>query len=156
MKTTNCFLLTLVLTLVGILQAVQTTPVFVNLSVTRNEKTVHQPREMTLTFGHHTIRTPVRGGRFEVPQEIAVAAKAEDVSVLVVVGSDQLRFSAHAGVFQREIWSLKLADKHFDDATQSMIPASESPRSFCLLEFSDKHSEVSALLLPHCRAPIAK
>jgi hypothetical protein len=156
MKITSIAFLATILTLAITLQATQSAPVFVNLSVTKNEKAVAQPLQMTFMLGKYPAQVPIQGGRFEVPQEIVAAVSTAEVQIFAVVGQDQLRFSVDAGVFRHEIWALRLADRRFDDATQSLIPKGESPRSFCVLEFSDKHSEVSALLIPNCRTSSKK
>jgi hypothetical protein len=157
MKITSIVLLMLILTATIALRPAENGSVFVNLNVTKNGRELAQPpQKITLMIGQHSTEILIRQGRFEVPTEILLAAKTERVGVLAIAAADQLRFSVDAGVFQHEIWSLRLADRRFDDYTQSLIPKGESPRSICVLEFSDKHSEVSAILASHCRTPVKK
>lgn len=156
MKIANIVTLCVILSLAFCLSAAQNSSYSVNLDVTTNGKSVPPPSKITLTLGKHFVQVPVLDGRFEVPQEMALAEKTDDVSFSARVGEDEIRFSVDAGVLRHENWSLRLADRRFENQYQSLIPKGESSRSVCVLVFAGKGTEASVLVAPHCRTKVQK
>ena len=156
MKTANIVTITVLIALALCLPAVQNSAYFVNLDLNMNGKTVPPPPRVTLTLGKHSMPVPVINGRFEVPQEIALANQIADVSFFALIGGEQIRFSVDAAVLRHENWSLRLADGQFEDQYQSLIHKGEASRSVCVLVFSGKGTEASVLVAPHCRSKLQK
>ena len=156
MKTIRMVTLVAILLLTAALPATQPAPLFVNLKVSKDGKTVPPPPNITLTFAGHSTRTAILNGRFGVPQEIVLAARTDLVEFSANFGTDHVGTSIMAGGFTREYWSLLLTDRHFEDQYQSMIPKGEDPRSVCVFVFAGKTSESTSMVSPHCRSSVKK
>jgi hypothetical protein len=109
------------------------------------------PDHITLSFGDHSLRIPIREGKFEIPPEFVVAHK---VTLATDVDGDRIRLSSITGEdFTQEDWTLLLADRAYDGDYQWAVPKGTNVRASCMMVFDSVHSDPGRVLIEqHCRS----
>jgi hypothetical protein len=126
-------------------------PTIVNLTVIHNGRKRPAPAEIRASFGAHSLRIPLRDGRFEVPPELTAAPR---VTLDTYAEGDHIRITHITGTdFTQEDWTLVLADRAYDDEYQWAVPKGASVRASCMLAFESVHTDPGRVLYErHCRS----
>jgi hypothetical protein len=128
----------------------QQPPVIVNLKVIHNGRAKGTPTEIKVSFGGHSLRIPVREGRFEAPPQLVAAQKV--ILETDVVGSHIRLLHINSNDFSSEDWTLRLSERVNDDYYDWPGPKGADIPTTCMVEFDSVHSDPGRVLFEeHCR-----
>jgi hypothetical protein len=129
----------------------QDEPAVVKLTVKHDGQKKAAPASVTLRFGSQSVEVPVRDGKFEAPPE---AVKAEKVTFATNVEGDHIEIPGIAGGFLlEEDWTLLLAERRYDESTQSGVPKGANIRRSCVLVFESVHTDPGqSVFVTPCRS----
>jgi hypothetical protein len=135
--------------------AAQQPPAIVNLKVIHNGRVRPAPAEIKVRFGGHSLRIPVREGKFEAPPELV---SAQRVTLETDVAGSHIRLIHVNGKdFTQEDWTLRLAERINDDYYDWPGPKGADIPTTCMLEFDSVHSDPGRVLFEqHCRSKKSK
>ncbi len=122
----------------------------VHLTVIHDGRPRPAPHQIKLSFGDHSLRIPVREGKFEVPAEFVAARR---VTFETDVEDSHIRLTKIAGAdFTEENWTLRLAERADDDYEWPGPKGANIPAS-CMLEFDSANEEPErGHFEEHCRS----
>jgi len=131
--------------------AAQQPPTIVNLKVIHNGRQTLAPAEIKVSFAGHSLRIPVREGKFEVPPEIVAAQR---VTLETDVAGSHIRLLHVNGKdFAQEDWTLRLAEQANENYYDWPGPKGADIPTTCMLEFESAHSDPGRVLFEqHCRS----
>jgi len=123
----------------------------VNVKVIHNGQEKPAPVEIVVTFEGHSLRIPVRKGRFEAPPQLIAAQK---VTLETDTEGSHIRLVHLNGKdFTAESWTLRLAERANEDYYDWPGPKEGDIPSTCMLEFDSAHSDPARVLFEqHCRS----
>jgi len=137
---------------VGFLQSPpQKHPVNVRITVIHNGRQIAPPAEINVSFGGHSLKIPVREGKFEVPPELMAARR---VGLDADVGGDHIRFTHLTGMdFTDQDWTLRLAERADEDYYDWPGPKGADIPTTCMLEFESPNQDPArGHFEEHCRS----
>jgi hypothetical protein len=131
--------------------AAQQRPAIVNLTIIHNGRQRPAPAEIRVSFGGHSLRVPVREGKFEAPPELVAA---QSVTLETDVEGSHIRLIHVNGKdFTQEDWTLRLAERANDDYYDWPGPKGANIPTTCMLEFELVHTDPGRVLFEqHCRS----
>jgi hypothetical protein len=126
-------------------------PTTVHLKVLHNGHQVAAPTMIKVTFDGHTLRIPVRDGKFVAPPDLFAAQR---VTLETDVGGSHIRFIHVTGwTFTYEDWTLRLAEHINADYYEWRGPKGADIPSSCMLEFESVHADPGKVLFEqNCRS----
>jgi hypothetical protein len=124
-------------------------PVLVKLTVKHNGKEVPTPDRVTLNFDSHVLQILLQNGRFKVPAEVFAL---KEVSFSAVVDGNRIRTVIPGTKFTQDMWTLLMADRHYDQDYASAVPKGAKVRSSCIMVFESLTTDPGTVQFdPHCR-----
>ena len=125
-------------------------PATVHLKVLHDGRNVAAPTMIKVTFDGHSLRLPVRDGKFEAPTELLAAPK---VILETNVADSHIRLVNVTGWdFAYEDWTLRLAEHTDVNYYEWPGPKGADIPSPCMLEFESVHTDPGrGLFEQNCR-----
>jgi hypothetical protein len=128
----------------------QQLPTTVQIRVIHNGRQCSAPAEITASFGGHSLRIPVREGKFEAPPELVAA---QSVTVETDVKDSHIRLTKIAGADFAGSWTLRLAERADDDYYEWPGPKGANIAASCMLELDNGHEDPARVRFEeHCRS----
>jgi hypothetical protein len=122
----------------------------VRLVVIHNGRQRPAPAEIKVRFQGHSLRIPVRGGKFEAPAALIAASR---VIFETDVEESHIRLTKITGAdFTEGKWTLRLAEHFNEDYYDWPGPKDANIPASCILEFdSGRQDPARGLFEEHCR-----